>query len=96
MAKPIAVTKPKGASKSNLEPATVEKLARRYAAGEKLTDLAAEVGVTWQVLAGHLTKRDLPGRKAVTQAEAVAHNKAIDAVKDDKAKKPAKAKAGKK
>lgn len=60
-----------------LEPKLVQQLTKRYHKGEKLTALAAEAGVSWRVLAGHLTKPDLPRPKAnKTRIAAFAQRKA--------------------
>jgi len=99
MAKAIAVaTKTTGTkgTKSILAPELVEKLAKRWKAGEEMKTLAVEVKVTWPTLAGifiaagHRAK----DRKKVKKTTAV--KTAPAPAPNVKAEKPAKAKAGKK
>lgn len=75
---------------SSLDPKQVAGLSKRYKAGEKLTDLAAEVGVTWQVLAGHFTK--LGGEKSGKSGTGKPHDSGgkkgpVDKAADTKASK---------
>src|ERR1700693_4937791 len=74
-----------GSGKSTLAPKTLKAMAERWLAGVEMKEIAAELGVSWQTLAGHLIAG---GYRAKDRAKAIPKTDGPDWIKA--AKKAAK------